>query len=428
MPKILMVAEKPSVASALAKHLAGSSPCRTDSGRIPSHHFDARCPTLASGVSQVCVTSVAGHLFSVDFPEAYQDWDAVDPAELFLVRTQKKCENWAVEKQLRACARGVDYVVLWLDCDREGDNICFEVLSCVTPHMRHARVAGEQQIFRAKFSALTAADIERAMGSLVEPDENASLAVDARQEIDLKVGVAFSRFQTRYFAGKYSDLNAKLISYGPCQTPALGLCVERHDAIASFRPEPYWVLSALLGGGGDAERAPIALKWQRGRVFEHGAAEALMLLVCDAARGGGGGGGGGDVTVERVEVRLARKKRPMPMNTVEMLRLASRVLGISPKDAMRCAEVRRSLYFLLSCFSFVCVLFFCLLIYKSCTCTLFSVLIFSSAAQSTCTSTALPRIRARSRRATRPSSRKSCPRSSLCSKGTRSGEKSSRRS
>ena len=29
------------------------------------------------------VTSVAGHVFSTDFPEEYQSWDAVDPADLF---------------------------------------------------------------------------------------------------------------------------------------------------------------------------------------------------------------------------------------------------------------------------------------------------------------------------------------------------------
>lgn len=70
-----------------------------------------------------------------------------------------------------------------------------------------------RRIYRARFSSVTEKDISKAMDNLVEPSKDEALAVDARQEIDLKVGVAFTRFQTRYFQGKYGNLDSTVISY-----------------------------------------------------------------------------------------------------------------------------------------------------------------------------------------------------------------------
>ncbi len=49
---------------------------------------------------------------------------------------------------------------------------------------------------RARFSALILRDLQRAISNLVEPDGNASSAVDTRQEIDLRCGASFTRLQT----------------------------------------------------------------------------------------------------------------------------------------------------------------------------------------------------------------------------------------
>eukprot|EP01036_Dinobryon_divergens_P059498 gene59498-79392_t len=76
---VLMVAEKPSVCTAIANALSGG---RMESrGRNPPvHEFDGQ---FRGNRAFIRVTSVNGHVFSTDFPPAYQNWDAVEPVELF---------------------------------------------------------------------------------------------------------------------------------------------------------------------------------------------------------------------------------------------------------------------------------------------------------------------------------------------------------
>ena len=87
-----------------------------------------------------------------------------------------------IPHHLQREARGCAAILLWLDCDREGENIAFEVIDIV----RASLVPGAP-ILRARFSAIAVRDVERALASLGPPNAAEARSVDARQELDLKV-------------------------------------------------------------------------------------------------------------------------------------------------------------------------------------------------------------------------------------------------
>ena len=129
--------------------------------------------------------------------------------------------KWLQIEQIQTEVRSCDVLCLWLDCDREGENIAFEVIDCVKKVKRNIHV------LRAHFSALIPSDIWAAVRNLTPPDENQAKAADARQEIDLRIGCAFSRFQTMLLRHSVPEIDS-LVSYGPCQFPTLGFVVERY--------------------------------------------------------------------------------------------------------------------------------------------------------------------------------------------------------
>ena len=96
------------------------------------------------------------NFFRIDFEAGYQNWEKVNPIDLFGAPTQKVESNPKnhVVKNLKKESKGIDYIVLWLDCDREGENICFEVLSVISKNIKN-----RNNVFRAKFSSLTPHDI-----------------------------------------------------------------------------------------------------------------------------------------------------------------------------------------------------------------------------------------------------------------------------
>lgn len=195
---IVHVAEKPSIASSIAKALSSRGAHNYSDHKgigTPVHEFTAVNPVFkfASRAAETChkVTSVTGHVYNVDFGAKYQSWDSVDPQELYTAPIVRKPSKGSIVRHLETVGKGADFVVLWMDCDREGENINFEVLGIVMPVMKNGGKNDRTfaRVYRAHFSAISEGDILKAYGALGKPDQHQSQAVDARQELDLKIGV-----------------------------------------------------------------------------------------------------------------------------------------------------------------------------------------------------------------------------------------------
>uniref|UniRef100_A0A673WDS6 DNA topoisomerase n=1 Tax=Salmo trutta TaxID=8032 RepID=A0A673WDS6_SALTR len=296
MKTVLMVAEKPSLAQSIAKILSKGS-CSSRKGLNGACSVHEYMGTFSGQSVRFKMTSVCGHVMSLDFIGKYNNWDKVDPAELFTkAPTEKKEANPKLNmvKFLQVEGKGCDYVVLWLDCDKEGENICFEVLDAIEPVMNRP-YGSERTVYRAKFSSITDTDIWAAMNKLGEPNRNEALSVDARQELDLRIGCAF----TRYTARPYTTPHCPTL-HGPTLHPTV------------FK----------------GKESPLTLDWDRVRVFDREVGQMFVNMTKTSR----------EAKVESVSKKEKAKQRPLALNTVEMLRVASSSLGMGPQHTMQIAE------------------------------------------------------------------------------------------
>ncbi|RLN98490.1 hypothetical protein BBJ28_00022903 [Nothophytophthora sp. Chile5] len=282
--KVLNVAEKPSVAKEIAAILSSGRSTRRAGLSKYNALFEFPYEVQGQAVRMV-VTSVTGHLMELDF-------DA----------------SW---------------LVLWLDCDREGENIAFEVKSVCERSNRRLRV------FRARFSALIPRDIIHAVQNLSVPNEKLSLACDARSEIDLRIGAAFTRFQTMRIQSKFPELKEKgVISYGPCQFPTLGFVVERFLKIQNFEREAFCYISVTHRQDDQPDAPTTTFKWKRDRLFDRMACLCIYECLVESET----------ATIDAVDKRASWKRKPLPLTTVELQKRASRWLRISSEATMKAAE------------------------------------------------------------------------------------------
>ncbi|XP_061158338.1 DNA topoisomerase 3-alpha [Syngnathus typhle] len=318
--RVLCVAEKNDAAKGISEIMSNGRSMRREGLSKFNKIYEYEYHLFGQNVT-VAMTSVSGHLLGLEFKAPYDKWRSCNPVLLFDAEVEKYCPDGMVqikrtlEKEVRQCQA----LIIWTDCDREGENIGFEVINvckAVKPNL---------QVFRAKFSEITPNSIRRACETLAEPDVNVSDAVDVRQELDLRIGASFTRFQTLRLQKIFPEsLANQLISYGSCQFPTLGFVVERFKAIQAFIPETFYKIKVLH----EVEEDTVEFGWKRYRLFNHTACLVLYQICMEDPI----------ATVTSVTSKPKSKWRPMPLDTVELEKLASRKLRISAKETMKIAE------------------------------------------------------------------------------------------
>ncbi len=313
----LIVTEKNNSAKKIADILGRNEAKADKTFKVPFYTW-----TDSDGVDQMTI-GLKGHVLGPAFPEGYSNWQKTDLHDLIDAELIKEPTDKNVVKAIRKVAKEADELVIATDFDREGELIGLEALQEMldaNPELgtREEADAGTLRIKRARYSALTKEEIERAFNELDELSYPLANAGAARQDIDLLWGATLTRavsLASRRFGSNF-------LSVGRVQSPTLGLIVEREMERRAHVAKPFWELFAKFEhpDGTFETHHNVDKFWDK--------AEADKALAGTSSPG----------IVKSVTARKNTRKPPTPYNTTAFSTDASSRLGITPASAMRIAE------------------------------------------------------------------------------------------
>ncbi|MBQ7530069.1 DNA topoisomerase 3 [bacterium] len=226
MSKILIIAEKPSVAKDIAKALGG---------------FTNEKEYLESD-SQI-ITWAVGHLLEFIPPEEidakYKPWLLetlpILPDE-FKYKIKDKCAARikVISKLIKR--KDVEALVNACDAGREGELIFREIVNYCK---------SKKPILRLWLQSMTAESIRTEFANLRpgKDYENLYKAAQCRSEADWLIGINATRALTRRMKTRNENTSW---SAGRVQTPTLAMLTSRELEILTFRPSPFWKVKATF--------------------------------------------------------------------------------------------------------------------------------------------------------------------------------------
>lgn len=310
----LIVTEKDTTAKRIASILAGGKVKEEKSFKFPVYVFK-------NGTVESRCMGLKGHILKVDYPDEYNNWQKVKPAELIDAEIVKVPTQKGLIRALQKEAKQAKEVIVATDFDREGELIGLDVVNKIR------EVNPRVTVKRARFSALTKPEVTKAFSHLEELYQNLALAGEARQDIDLIWGATL----TRFLSLASSRLGRQFLSVGRVQSPTLVLVAEREKERQAFTPKPYWQIRATFQFGSTevttrSDSQIFEAHHKTERFWDKKEAEKVLSHLGDEAL---------VKSITRSERSIAA---PAPFNTTAFLSAASTSLGLSAPNAMRIAE------------------------------------------------------------------------------------------
>lgn len=316
MSKKLIIAEKPSVASDIAKALGGFTK--------HDDYFESENYVLSSAV---------GHLLELACPEEFEvkrgKWSfahlPVIPPHFALNPIEKSAARLRVVNKLIK-RKDVDGLINACDAGREGELIFNYIV-------QHAKVGKPVQ--RLWLQSMTPQAIRDGFARLRPGSEMQGLADAAvcRSESDWLVGINGTRAMTA-FNSKTGGFH--LTTVGRVQTPTLAIVVERERKIRDFKPRDYWEVEAEFA----AKAGNYTGKWfdegfKGKQEDEHARADRLWEVARAEAIKAATSGKLGIVSEEaKPETRLS----PLLFDLTSLQREANARFGFSAKTTLGLAQ------------------------------------------------------------------------------------------
>ncbi len=317
MSKTLVIAEKPSVGTDLARVLKG--PFKKGEGVLegPEH----------------VITWAVGHLVQLAEPDEYDpkfkrwkmdDLPIVPDRFKLIVRDERSRKQMSVvTKQIGR--DDIGDVVNACDAGREGELI-FAYL--------YEKAKGSKPVQRLWLKSMTSAAMKEAFAELRPAIEFERLeqAARSRSEADWIVGMNATRAATIRLRSSFDGA----VSLGRVQTPTLALIARREEEIKAFVPEPYWLVDAAFEADGGRAYEGRYHAGAKPRIASEEEANAIVA-ACDGKPG----------TITKLEKKEQREKAPMLYDLTTLQREANNRYGFSAKRtlaaAQRCYEEHKAL-------------------------------------------------------------------------------------